>query len=67
MYKISLFRPLHKIIRTEEGQTYKVGKITGSSENMKGHKLGVSEDEEQMYKTWSEDYEADKEVEEGGS
>jgi len=65
MYKISPLRPLRKIIRTEECQTCKVGKITGHSEKMKGHTLGISEDQWQMYKTWSEDYEAVKEVEEG--
>jgi len=67
MYKISPLRPLHKLIRTEESHIRKVGKIIGRSENMKDQTLGISEDKWQMYKTWSEDYEADKEVEEGGS
>jgi hypothetical protein len=44
MYKISLFRLLHKIIRAEKSQTRWVGKITGSIENMKNHTLGISED-----------------------
>ena len=57
---------MHKIIRTKESQKFKVGKITGRSRNIKDHALGISEDKWQMYKTWSEDYEADKEVEEGG-
>jgi hypothetical protein len=70
MYKISPLRPLHKIIRTDESQTCKVGNITGRSENIKDHTPGISEDKWQMYdsyKTCSEDYEADKEVEDGGS
>jgi hypothetical protein len=36
--------------------------ITGRSENMKYHTIGISEDKRQMHKIWSEDYEADKEV-----